>query len=381
MDLASQPAQPLDFTPFLDQVRRNTDLSNLMLQDARIVVCLGSRALLAAFLGWTLNPDHILGAATTQDEGLALVEQHQPTMVLLSDQLERGHGVALVQQIKARWPQVHTLLLITQEQRHRQIKAAIDACCDGLLVESRMGLGAGFCQQARNFADGLRLPGHFGQIAGPGFPLAGGDVGLGSVVYHQFERRVARGQCQQARQVKGFDQRVQHQAQIAHGLQCGRQCRLQNPVGVGDVLQHRPQALEFGAGGQRADAGRRVGRQQIDPAHHAEYRRLLLRLRQQPLGFSFCGRRLHQHAGLDAMRRGLGLPVGDRHVPVNLRQGRREPAVVATGQQPAVKVCVDHAALSGTCASAGNKPACRSACQKAGAIGCCIMETASCHSR
>ena len=143
MECASQPAQPLDFTPFLDQVRRNTDLSNLMLQDARIVVCLGSRALLAAFLGWTENPDHVLGAATTEDEGLALVEQHQPTMVLLSDQLERGHVVALVQQIKARWPQIHTLLLITQEQRHRQIKAAIDACCDGLLVESRMGLGAG----------------------------------------------------------------------------------------------------------------------------------------------------------------------------------------------------------------------------------------------
>lgn len=143
MDLASQPSQPLDFTPFLDQVRRNTDLSNLMLQDARIVVCLGSRALLAAFLGWIENPDHVLGAATTEDEGLALVEQHQPTMVLLSDRLERGHGVALVQQIKARWPQIHTLLLITQEQRHRQIKAAIDACCDGLLVESRMGLGAG----------------------------------------------------------------------------------------------------------------------------------------------------------------------------------------------------------------------------------------------
>jgi hypothetical protein len=33
MECASQPAQPLDFTPFLDQVRRNTDLSNLMLQD------------------------------------------------------------------------------------------------------------------------------------------------------------------------------------------------------------------------------------------------------------------------------------------------------------------------------------------------------------
>jgi DNA-binding NarL/FixJ family response regulator len=133
----------MDFTPFMAQVRRNTDLSNVMLHDARLVVCLGSRALLAAFLGWTLNPDQVLGAATTEGEGLALVEQHQPTMVLLSDQLERGNGIALVQQIKARWPQIHTLLLITQEHRLRQIKAAIDACCDGLLVESRMGLGAG----------------------------------------------------------------------------------------------------------------------------------------------------------------------------------------------------------------------------------------------
>ncbi len=114
-----------------------------MLQDHRIVVCLGSRALLAAFIGWATNHNNILGAATTEDEGLTLVKQHQPTMVLLSDQLERGHGVALVQQIKARWPEIQTLLLITQEQRRSQIKAAIDACCDGLLVESRMGLGTG----------------------------------------------------------------------------------------------------------------------------------------------------------------------------------------------------------------------------------------------
>jgi transposase-like protein len=60
---------------------------------------------------------------------------------------------------------------------------------------------------------------------------------------------------------------------------------------------------------------------------------------------------------------------------------RREPAVVATGQQPAVKVRVDHAALPGTGASAGSSPARRSACQKFGVIGCCTMLTASCHSR
>jgi len=143
MESDGHPPRALDFTPLIPQVRQNTDLSNVLLHDARIVVCLGSRALLAAFLGWTHEPRQVVGAATTEAEGLALVAQHQPTVVLLSDKLEEGSGIALVQQIKARWPQIHTLLLVTQEQRQFQIKAAIDACCDGILLESKMGLGAG----------------------------------------------------------------------------------------------------------------------------------------------------------------------------------------------------------------------------------------------
>lgn len=133
----------MDFTPLIDQVRRNSDLTNLLLKDTRIVVCIGSRALLAAFLGWTSDPAQVVGAATTEAEGLKLVENHQPSVVLLSDRLEQGNGISLVQAIKGRWPEIHTMLLITQEQRHHQIKAAIDACCDGILLESKMGLGVG----------------------------------------------------------------------------------------------------------------------------------------------------------------------------------------------------------------------------------------------
>ena len=51
MTTACLPTRALDFTPLIPQVRQNTDLSNVLLHDARIVVCLGSRALLAAFLG------------------------------------------------------------------------------------------------------------------------------------------------------------------------------------------------------------------------------------------------------------------------------------------------------------------------------------------
>jgi DNA-binding NarL/FixJ family response regulator len=47
-----------------------------------------------------------------------------------------------VQQIKRRWPPIHTLLLITQEHRQAAIQSAIEAGCDGLLVESRLGMGS-----------------------------------------------------------------------------------------------------------------------------------------------------------------------------------------------------------------------------------------------
>ena len=150
----------MDFTPKLEQIRRNTSQIHNLLRDARLVACFGNRALLSLFVGGLIDQNHLVGAATCEAAGLALVEQHQPTMVFLSDTLEQGSGVALVQAIKQRWPTIHTLLLISQEQRQDAIQAAIEAGCDGLLVESRLGLGSAIAalhatnaaQQATNAA-------------------------------------------------------------------------------------------------------------------------------------------------------------------------------------------------------------------------------------
>jgi len=132
----------MDFTPKLEQIRRNTSQIHNLLRDARLVACFGNRALLSLFVGGLIGQDHLVGAATCEAAGLALVEQHQPTMVFLSDTLEQGSGLALVQAIKQRWPTIHTLLLISQEQRQDAIQASIEAGCDGLLVESRLGQGS-----------------------------------------------------------------------------------------------------------------------------------------------------------------------------------------------------------------------------------------------
>lgn len=132
----------MDFTPKLEQIRRNTRQINNLLRDARLVACLGNRALLSFFVGGLIGQEHLVGAATCEAAGLELVERHRPSMVFLSDTLEQGSGVSLLLQLKQRWPSLHTLLLITQEHREAPIQAAIDAGCDGLLVESRLGLGS-----------------------------------------------------------------------------------------------------------------------------------------------------------------------------------------------------------------------------------------------
>ncbi len=132
----------MDFTPKLEQIRRNTSQINNLLRDARLVACLGNRALLSFFVGGLIGQEHLVGAATCEAAGLELVERHRPSMLFLSDTLEQGSGISLLMQIKQRWPNLHTLLLITQEHREAPIQAAIDAGCDGLLVESRLGLGS-----------------------------------------------------------------------------------------------------------------------------------------------------------------------------------------------------------------------------------------------
>jgi DNA-binding NarL/FixJ family response regulator len=132
----------MDLTPKLEHIRRNTSQINNLLRDARLVACLGNRALLCALVGGLIGQEHLVGAATCEAAGLELVERHRPSMLFLSDTLEQGSGISLLLQIKQRWPSLHTLLLITQEHRQSEIQAAIDAGCDGLLVESRLGLGS-----------------------------------------------------------------------------------------------------------------------------------------------------------------------------------------------------------------------------------------------
>jgi DNA-binding NarL/FixJ family response regulator len=131
----------MDFTPHLAQLRHNAQLAESLLGSSRLVLCLGSRALLFLTCAAIRQPERVLAAVTTEAEGLARVESLRPDLLLVSDRLEQGCGIALAVSVRQRFRHCRTLLLVEQEHRLWKIQAAIDAGCEGILLDSEIGEG------------------------------------------------------------------------------------------------------------------------------------------------------------------------------------------------------------------------------------------------
>lgn len=130
----------MDFSARMGAIRASANLVRLLLHQEQVVVCFGSRAKLCFFLAGHLDPPQLAGAFTTAAEALDCIAGKQPGFLLCSDQLEAGCGIELVVAVKQRWPSMRTLLLISDRPRTAPLRAAIDAGCDGLLLESSMGM-------------------------------------------------------------------------------------------------------------------------------------------------------------------------------------------------------------------------------------------------
>lgn len=131
----------MDFTPLLPQLRADQALADPELQQLDQVLCFGSRLLLSAVVRASPNPERILGAATTAPEGLRLVARHQPHLLIVSDGLEEGCGVALAQQVKRQHPDTRVLLWLTRDASHPLAPEAIAAGCDGVLRDGALTAG------------------------------------------------------------------------------------------------------------------------------------------------------------------------------------------------------------------------------------------------
>jgi len=131
----------MDFSARLGPIRASAGRVRQLLHDNKVVVCFGSRAKLCFFLAGHLEEQQLAGAFTTADEALRCIAGEQPGFLFCSDQLESGCGLELVIAVKQRWPAIRTLLLISGRPRTALLRAAVDAGCDGLLLESSMGMG------------------------------------------------------------------------------------------------------------------------------------------------------------------------------------------------------------------------------------------------
>jgi len=160
------------------------------------------------------------------------------------------------------------------------------------------------------------------------------------MVDHDRKVGVTRAQAKDNRQMPRPDQRIEAQAGINHRVHGGRDFATQNPLGLGHILQHRPQTLEQRClDGERRDPLGCIGRGEIRPAHHTA---------DQPLRGG-CGleeelslgpgrRRLHQHGGVDIAEQRTQVL---QPVIAMDRQVRRQPFVIAACQSPDMVVRID----------------------------------------
>ncbi|MCP9928926.1 response regulator transcription factor [Cyanobium sp. CH-040] len=132
----------MDLTPILAQFQENASRSRELLRDARLVFCLGNRAMLSLLAGQAMPSARVLGAFTTAPEARGAVAHERPGLLVISDVLEEGDGIETAVSLKACHPDLHVLLLIHRQHRLHAIRRAIQGDCDGLVLESSFGTGA-----------------------------------------------------------------------------------------------------------------------------------------------------------------------------------------------------------------------------------------------
>ena len=113
-----------------------------LLQDRRLVVVFGDRLTLMSFcVAEPIRPS-LVGAATTEDEGFALVQRTQPDLLICSSDLETGYGPDLLRRVKAERPSCQLLIVLVRETQ-AVVQEAMQAFADGVIFKSSLGTGRG----------------------------------------------------------------------------------------------------------------------------------------------------------------------------------------------------------------------------------------------
>jgi DNA-binding NarL/FixJ family response regulator len=132
---------PVDYTPLIDEVRGHVRSGTALLKPHRLVACIGSRMALSLFMNATEPAEALVGATTSEAIGLNLLRSKKADLLICTDRLEQGNGGSLVESAKQLQPAPTTLMVVTQPRRLITIRRAFEAGCDGICLESQIGLG------------------------------------------------------------------------------------------------------------------------------------------------------------------------------------------------------------------------------------------------
>ena len=118
-----------------------------LLAGRRIVVVMGDRLALTGICLAPFIAPGLMGAATTEEEGLRLVQQLQPNLLLLTEDLEIGYGIRLMQRVHEHSSDTRMLIFLSRETQD-VVQEAMQAHADGVIFRSSMGTGQGDFIQA-----------------------------------------------------------------------------------------------------------------------------------------------------------------------------------------------------------------------------------------
>jgi len=130
----------MDITPQIPHLTASRAQVLSLMAGSSTLACFGSRALLSLFVCAAPDPASLVGAVTTEQEALELIRRHQPGFLFLTEQLEAGSGLALVQQAHALCPDLRTLLIL-QSKSPALLRQALELGCNGVVVESHLAEG------------------------------------------------------------------------------------------------------------------------------------------------------------------------------------------------------------------------------------------------
>ena len=126
----------------------------------RVVACCGDRLTLACLclclclcLAEPIRRA-VVGAATTEEEGLELVLRHKPSLLICTSDLETGYGMNLLRRVKAELPTCQLLIVLVRETQ-AVVQEAMQAYADAVIFKSSLGTGKGdFVQALQTLSEG-----------------------------------------------------------------------------------------------------------------------------------------------------------------------------------------------------------------------------------